>query len=224
MMDERRHGPAPQGGTLKMLRSTRSVLVVTAAVAAAACASTSFQSSWKNPAAEPGNFKGKKVAALVVSKEEGVRYGAEDALARELTARGMVGIAAYSLIPKELIQDKDKAKEFLEKADVAGVVAMRVVGKDKEISSSPGGYWGGPAYATFWGAGYYGYGWGGVYSPGYIQTDTVVIVETLVYSLPQNKLVWAGQSETTNPSKVGPFIQELVSKAVAEMKKQGLVR
>jgi hypothetical protein len=207
-----------------MLRATRSALVATAAVAAAACASTSFHSTWKNPAAEPGNFKGKKVVALIVSKDEGVRYGAEDALARELTARGMVGIAAYTLIPRELVQDKDKAKEFLEKADVTGVVAMRVVGKDKEISSSPGGYWGGPAYATFWGAGYYGYGWGGVYSPGYIQTDTIVIVETLVYSLPQNKLVWAGQSETTNPSKVGPFIKELVSKAAAEMKKQGLVR
>jgi hypothetical protein len=208
-----------------MLRSTRSVLVVTAAVAAAACASTSFQSSWKNPAAEPGNFKGKKVVALIVSKEEGVRYGAEDALARELTARGMVGIAAYTLIPKELVQDKEKAKEFLEKANVVGVVAMRVVGKDQQITQSAGGmYWGGPAYATFWGAGYYGYGWGGVYSPGYIQTDTIVIVETLVYSLPQNKLVWAGQSETTNPSKVGPFINELVTKAGAEMKKQGLIR
>jgi hypothetical protein len=202
----------------------RSALVTAAAATAVACASTSFNSTWKNPAAEPGNFKGKKVAALIVSKEEGVRYGAEDALARELTARGAVGIAAYSLIPKELIQDKDKAKEFLEKADVAGVVAMRVVGKDKEISSSPGGYWGGPAYATFWGAGYYGYGWGAVYSPSYIQTDTIVIVETLVYSLPQNKLVWAGQSETTNPSKVGPFIQELVRKAAAEMEKQGLIR
>ena len=85
-----------------MLRSTRSALVVTAAVAAAACASTSFVSTWKNPAAEPGNFKGQKVAALVMSTDQAVRFGAEDALARELTARGAVGIAAYSLIPKEL--------------------------------------------------------------------------------------------------------------------------
>ena len=195
------------------------------AVAAVASASTKFHSTWKAPGAEPQSFKGKKVAALIVSKEEGVRYGAEDALARELTARGAVGIAAYTLIPKELVQDKEKAKEFLEKANVVGVVAMRVVGKDQQITQSSGGmYWGGPAYATFWGAGYYGYGWGGVYSPGYIQTDTIVIVETLVYSLPQNKLVWAGQSETTNPSKVGPFIHELVQKAGAEMKKQGLIR
>ncbi len=207
-----------------MSRSAKLALVLAASVVVAACATTTFHSTWKAPGVQPGNFKGKKVAALIVSKEEGVRYGAEDALARELTARGAVGIAAYSLIPKELVQDKEKAKEFLEKAQVAGVVAMRVVGKDKEISSTPGGYYAGPAYATFWGAGYYGYGWGAVYSPGYVQTDTIVIVETLVYSLEQDKLVWAGQSETTNPEKVGPFIKELVAKAAAEMKKQGLIR
>ena len=208
-----------------MFRSMRSALVVTAAVAAAGCASTSFNSTWRNPAAQPGSFKGKKVAALIVSKEEGIRYGAEDALARELTARGIVGIAAYTLIPKELVQDKDKAKEFLEKANVVGVVAMRVVGKDQQVTQSAGGmYWGGPAYATFWGGGYYGYGWGGVYSPGYMRTDTIVTVEILVYSLEQDKLVWAAQSETTNPEKVGPFIKELVAKAAAQMQKEGLVR
>ena len=207
-----------------MSRATWSGAVVAAATAVA-CASTSFQSSWKAPGAGPLNFKGKKVAALVVSKEEGVRYGAEDYLAREITARGAVGVAAYSVIPKELIQDKEKAKEFLEKANVVGVVVMRVVGKDQEISSSAGTYWGAPSYATFWGTGaYYGYGWGGVYDPGYLRTDTIVMVETLVYSLEQNKLVWAGQSKTTNPEKVGPFIQELTAKAAAELKKQGLIR
>jgi hypothetical protein len=197
---------------------------VAVAMAAVASGSTKFHSTWKAPGAEPLNFKGKKVAALIVSKEEGVRYGAEDALARELTARGAVGIAAYTLIPKELIQDREKAKEFLEKANVAGVVAMRVVGKDKEITSSPGAYWGAPYYSSFWGPGYWGWSWGGVYEPGYLRTDTIVIVETLVYSLSQNKLVWAAQSETTNPSKVGPFIQELVKKAAKDLKKQGLIR
>jgi hypothetical protein len=208
-----------------MSRATRAGLAGALVVAAIGCATTSFNSVWKAPDAGPLNFKGKKVAALIVSKEEGVRYGAEDALAREITARGAVGIAAYSLIPKELTQDKEKAKEFLAKAGVAGVVAMRAVGKEQEISSSPGGYyWGGPAYATFWGGGYYGYGWGGVYSPGYVRTDMIMHVEILVYSLDQDKLVWAARSETTNPEKVGPFIKELTAKAAAEMKKQGLIQ
>ncbi len=207
-----------------MSSSFKAVTAAAACVALAACASTTFNSTWKAPGAGPLNFKGKKVAALVVSKEEGVRYGAEDALAREITARGAVGIPAYSLIPKELTQDKEKAKEFLAKAGVAGVVAMRAVGKEQQLSSSPATYYGGPYYATFWGGGYYGYGWGGVYDPGYLRTDTIVYVEILVYSLDQDKLVWAARSETTNPSKVGDFIKELTAAAANEMKKQGLIQ
>jgi len=207
-----------------MSSTTRAGLVAAATLAAAACTSTTFQSTWKAPGAGPLNFKGKKVAALVISKEEGVRYGAEDALAQEITRQGAVGVAAYGLIPKELTRDKEKAKEFLAKAGVAGVVAMRAVGKDQQISSSPASYYGGPYYATFWGGGYYGWGWGGVYDPGYVRTDTIVYVETLVYSLEQDKLVWAGRSQTTNPSKVGDFIKELTAKAAGEMKKQGLIK
>ena len=208
-----------------MSSSMKAGLVAAAGLAAIACASTTYNSSWKNPAAEgPLNFKGKKVAALVLSKEEGVRYGAEDALAREITAQGAIGIAAYGLIPKELTQDKEKAKEFLAKANVAGVVAMRAVGKEQQLSSSPAMYYGGPTYATFWGGGYYGWGWGGVYDPGYLRTDTIVYVETLVYSLEKDKLVWAGRSQTTNPSKVADFIKELTAGAAKEMKKQGLIK
>jgi hypothetical protein len=215
-------GPAEEEHST-MSAAKKSTGALAAVALTVACASTSFQSTWKAPDAQKLGFKGHKVAALVVSKEEGVRYGAEDALARELSALGVVGIPAYSLIPKELVQDKEKAKEFLEKAQVKGVVAMRVVGREKELTQTSGTYWGGPAYATFWGAGYYGYGWGAVYDPGYLRTDTIVTVETLVYSLEQDNLVWAAQSQTTNPEKVGPFIKELVSKSVSELKKQGLV-
>ena len=56
-----------------------------------------------------------------------------------------------------------------------------------------------------------------------IYTDTIVTVETLVYSMKQNKLVWAGQSQTTNPSKVDAFVKEVVTAAAKEMKKQGLL-
>ena len=206
-----------------MLRSRLAVLVGSALVVTA-CASTQYNSTWKAPGAAPLSFKGRKVAALVISKEEDARYEAESALAREITARGAIGIPAFNLIPKEIVRDKEKAKEFLEKANVAGVVAMRVVGQHEEVTGSIGGYYSGPNYATFWGSGYYGWGWSGVYAPGYLMTDTVVTVETLVFSLEQDKLVFAARSESTNPSKVGPFIKELAAGAAAEMKKQGLIQ
>jgi len=61
--------------------------------------------------------------------------------------------------------------------------------------------------------------WGGTE----IRTDTIVSVETLVYSLRQNKLVWAGQSQTTNPGKVDGFVREIATAAAQEMRKQGLI-
>ena len=40
-------------------------------------------------------------------------------------------------------------------------------------------------------------------------------VETLVYDLRTDKLVWAGKSQSTNPSRVDALIKELVSAAAA---------
>ncbi len=203
----------------------RAGLVAAAAlVAVVAFAGTKFTSTWKAPDAQALNFKGKKVAALVIHNEQSVRYGSEDVLAQEITKRGAIGIPAYGLIPKELMKDKEKAKEFVQKANVAGIIAMRVVNQAKDVTST-GGYWGATYYSSFWaGGGYYGYAWGGVYDPTYIRTDTVVSVETLVYSMDQDKLVWGGLSETTNPSKVGDFIRDLTKKVASELKKEGLIR
>jgi hypothetical protein len=208
-----------------MTRTVKAHVALAMVMAVECAAGTTFSSKFRNPEAGPLNFKGKKVVALVMSEDESIRYASEDALARELTARGAVGIPAYTLIPKELTRDKAKAKEFVDKAGVVGVVAMRVAGKDTEVSSTPGGYWGGANYSSFWaGGGYYGWAWGGVYEPSYVRTDTVVSIEILVFSLGQDKLAWAGRSETVNPKKVGPLIKDLTGKVASELKKEGLIR
>jgi hypothetical protein len=204
-------------GEIVLRIMTRSALIVGAAAILTSCATTSLQSTWKNPAAARLDLKGRKVAAVVLIDEQALRYAAEDALAGEITAHGGVGIPAYTLVPKEQIRDKDKAREVFASAGVEGVVAMRPVAKEKALTGS---FWGAPQYASFFGPGF----WGGGLGEGYLRTDTILVVETLVYSLPQNALVWASQSETTNPSNIGPFIHELTKTVGTEMAKQGLLR
>jgi hypothetical protein len=206
-------------------------ILCAAAVSLAACAaSTKFSSTWKAPDVQGVSFQGQKVAALVFSSEESTRLGAEGELARELTRRGVNGIPAYNLLPPNQTKgmDKEKAKALFTAAGIQGVVVMRALGAEKEISSSAGGVYspyGAPYYGSFWGGGgYWGYGWGAVYDPGYLRTDTIVNVETLVYDLKADKLIWAGKSQTTNPERVDTMIKELVASAAAEMKKQGLIK
>jgi hypothetical protein len=187
-----------------------------------ACASTRINSSWKAPDARPMTLApGDKVVAMIVSPNEATRRAAEAALATELDKRGLKGIPAYTLIPTEEIKDKDKAKARIEEAGAAAVVVMRVTNAKQEISAS-GPMYVGPSYGGFWG-GYYGYGWGAAYSPGYLRTDTIVYIETLVYDLKQDKLIWAGQSDTMNPTSAESLVKELAQVSVAEMKKQGVI-
>jgi hypothetical protein len=206
-----------------MLRRTltTALLAAAAAVTLTACSTTSsFHSTWQNPAAETLDLRGRKVAALVLHENEALRCAAEDALAREITVHGAVGVPAYTLLPREAVHDKDKAKLLLEQAQVEGVVAMRAVAWNKALLPNLGTSWGSPQCGSFWGPEFWS--WSGDYD-GSLRPDTVLIVETLVYSLSQNKLVWASQSQTTNPLKVGPVIHELSRRIGAEMEKQGLL-
>jgi hypothetical protein len=213
-------------------RLNPSTAVVAGAFALASCATTTFNATWKNPEAQPVQLAGARVAAVVVTPNDTARHAAEDALVRELNARGARGVASYSFLSTESLKEKDRdksraaAKGDFEKAGVDGAVVMRVVSADKEVTYQPGmvytpGVWGSPYYGSFWG--YYG-GWGMAYDPGYLRTDTIVLVETTVYSLKQDKMLWGGMSETVNPSKADALMKELANGVAQEMRKAGLLQ
>jgi hypothetical protein len=201
------------------------VLIAVAAVALFAvhltAASPSFTSTWKAAAASGVTFIGKKVAALVITSDDNLRIAAEEQLVRELDARRLDGVATYRMAPREVLGSSEQARPWFERAGVEGVVALRPVSLDKQVTYTPS-VWTTSSYSTLWG--YYGYGWTGVYSPGGTRVDTTLLVETLVYSVPLDTLLWAGVSRTTNPKDAPAFITELIKAAVKELKKQRLVK
>ncbi len=189
----------------------------------AACGgATRFSSTWVDPAAGPTDWDGQKVVAFVLSTRDSIRLGAEESLARELTSRGAQGVAGHTLVPRDVTEDQDRVRELLSSAGVVGAVVMRVVSQTQQISSSPGTVWyTGSYYPSFYG--YWGYGWNAMYQPGQIRSDTIVSIETLLYSVEEDKLLWAGLSKTTNPENIPKFINQLVGAAGKEIRKTGLV-
>jgi hypothetical protein len=204
-----------------MNRTAGATLIVILA-AASLSAAPKFLSTWKAPGAAGITFAGKKVAALVISNDDSLRMSGEEALVRELEARGMKGVAAYRIVPREELQSADRARGWFERAAVEGVVALRPVSSEKRHTYTSPTVWANPYYGSLWG--YYGYGWGAVYIPGSEREDTIVVVETLIYSVPRNELVWAGASETKNPKTLQRFIADLAKETTEQLKKQGLVR
>jgi hypothetical protein len=189
----------------------------------ASAASTKFVSTWSNPTAGSLGQAGKRVAAFVLSSDETMRQGPEETLATEMRRRGIDCLAGYTVLPGELAKDLEKAKAFVKKSGVTGAILMRVVGKEEQTRYTPATVWySAPHYSSFWG--YWDYGWSAVYTPGYLTSETILSVETMVYSVEKDMLLWAGKSETTNPKDVRKFVKDLVDAAGKEMRKAGLVR
>jgi hypothetical protein len=155
----------------------------------------------------------------------------------------------YSLMAKTPLENEAEAKAAIEAAGVKGIVVMRPMGRRQKVETEE--VYSSPYYGSYWG-GYYGYGWGSPYmtpasyaiasnphDPAYnaptiyvadgptketvTTTTEIVEVEVLVYSLKQNRLVWAGRSETTEVEKLDPFVTQLAAKTVQEMGEAGLL-
>jgi len=202
-------------------RTTLTTAAIALTAVAALSAAVRFTSTFKSIDAGSVSFAGKKVAALVISNDDSLRIAGEESLVRELSARGMQAVATYRIAPKEELRRPETARPWFERANVEGVVIVRPDGADTRQVYTPG-IWLSPNYGTFWG--YYGYGWGSVYVPGSVEKETLVVVETTIYSLPRNQLLWAAVSETKNPRDLRAFVEELTKESVEEMQKQGLAR
>ena len=180
-----------------MRRLTAASSIVLLWLSSASAAKPTFTHTWKAPGAEGIGYAGKKVVGLVVSNDMPLRMSTEEALARELTAKGVQGIAAYRVIPAEEVRDANVARTWFERAGASGVVVMRLVDLTKETIPSVMVWQSVPYYGSLWS--YYPYAWGSTFdiTPG--RTDLKVVVETLVFDVGGNKLLWAGTSESTNP-------------------------
>ena len=186
---------------------------------------TAFIESWKDPDAQPLNLKGEKVVAVVMLQDPKARRRAKDALAKEITKLGAKGVAMYTIAPAGVTpkEGESQTRAVVESIGAKGVVVMRPVDVNHRAvqTATPssndvyGGYWGG----------YYGIGWADPWVTEFtpdMHTDLVVTVESFVFSLPQNKMVWTGTTETINPKNAEKFVRTLATDIAKEMKSLGL--
>jgi hypothetical protein len=203
-----------------MRRILATAVVATIAIGGGDVFAGKLKSSWKAPGLQPTSYAGKKVATLVITDDLNIQMSGEEALARELEARGVLATPTYRLIPREELKSAEKVQAWLTRGTFEAVVVMRVVSAEKEVSYNPvmfsSGY-----YTTF--GGYYGYGYSSVTAVGKPSTDMVVTIEALIFSVADGKLLWASVSEKTNPKGAGPLVKELVKDITSEMKKEGLL-
>jgi len=198
-------------------------LVMGLTLLVACTTSTTLTSTWKAPEAQTISPIGKTIAVVFVTNDENLRRTGENAVVADLFTRGARGFGTYYLLPGEQHLDAETAEARLRAAGANAVVMMRVVGKDQRIIYTPGTIIT-PPYRGF--RPYWSMGWRTVYQPGSLQTETIVSVETLVYSLAAeqtSQLLWASTSRTTNPSGLNALVREVAGATGRAMVREGFL-
>jgi len=187
--------------TRSQIRSSILVCAAGLTLTIAGCASTDMTSTWTDPSAKGASLS--KVAVVCLSKDPGLRRMAEDTAASQLV--GAQAVPSYQVLGDIDLKDREAVKAKLREQGFQGVLLMRLAGVKEQVSPV--------SYGTF--DGYYGWASGAVYDPAYLQTDTIVHVISSLYSMPDDKLIWSGVSQTFDPASAKSLMND-VSKAVAK--------
>jgi hypothetical protein len=178
---------------------------------AAGCRSTNFATTWKDPAVDHLAFK--DVVVVVLNSTPAERRAQEDVIVAQI--KRTKATPSYQLLSDEELKDVPAAKQKIIDAGFDGAVVLRLVSKEQETTYVPAQ----TNWDSQWNApNYYGT------TQGRVVTDTVVRAEVDLYSVPQGRLLWAGSSDTLNPTGAAEFAKEVAEAAAAELKKQGLIQ
>ena len=193
------------------------LILGSAVVLLAACApATELTNTWKDPSAQGVKFN--KIVAICQCRDEATRRTVEDQLAKRIQRT----TPSYTLIGDQELRDPETAKAKVKEAGFDGAIVLQLANVDRQTTYVPGQpYVVAAPYTSMWGG--WGYGWSAVYDPGYVREDQYVDFNTYVYSVADEKLIWASRSQTDNPSSVPELIDEVIDANAAAMKKQGVI-
>lgn len=205
---------------MKISRSLISrVLLASATLCLAGCQSSSVVDTWKAP--DLTKLSIRKVMVVTPTPDGVLRRSVEDAMKAQITRAEC--ITSYSLLGAEAnLRELGKMMATLKAAGVDHVVVCRLISDRTEINSSPSG--GVPdAYRTF--RGYYGDRYAlrpFYYDSVHLTVDRVIQIETNIYEVAGERLVWSAATRHANPTSVQDLIQEAATDIRAVLAKQGL--
>ena len=211
-----------KGRMIMLWNKTRGfVILVAVSVLFTSCVSstgTNIVQSWKDPTARPIEFK--KVMFFYLEKDRTVRGFAEEEFVRKV--KGTTVVPSIALFAEVAPKDVDKMKDQLRAQGFDGGVLMRIARVDEVTRQEPGIH---PGFQSSFGD-YYGYWWS--YAPagysGQMVKERTIRVETVVYALDEDKLVWAGISETENPEGIKDLVAEVIDAVAKSLREKGLLK
>jgi hypothetical protein len=198
-----------------------------------ACSGPEMTGSWTS-----SDFAGpiKKVYIVGITKSEMNRRVFEDSFTNHLFSMGMSSEASYrDFLTIGEVNREALAKKMAER-DCDTVLLTKLIGQRKETvvtpgrtyGYSPGPYYGGygryarPVHYNTWG-GYYRHPHDVFYEPPTTNELIILTVESVMYDLKTEQLIWSAQYEAVVEGGLDKMVQNFVNAASKDLKGKGFI-
>jgi len=202
---------------MKKLFYTFSLIAITLL---SSCNSTKIISSWRDSEKQLHKGDWKKVLVVALLRNETNRHRTEDEMVKYLNGRG---ITSYSYLSETFDRNDEAALRAKVKQDgFDAAVTLRLIDVEKEKVYAPEQHYMYPAYYNDFSRYYYRnltyYN-----TPSYYTVTKKFIIETVIYSIPDDKIIWSGITETYNPQNVEKLTDEIARAIHRKMLDEGFV-
>lgn len=204
-------------------------LLALSALAACNKTQTNITQSYRNPGFEETVFK--KLFVIGVAQDHESRQAFENAFTSAIADQGGTSLASWSVLPNTEQLSEEELRAAIESGEFDGVLITRLLSVDHENTAytAPSTY-NNPRTRYYtgggWGYGFYGfYGttFTQVHEPGYFDTSTTLRLETNLYSVATDGLVWTTQSETIDPESIADARSSISAAVAQKLKEERLI-
>lgn len=193
----------------------------------ACAASTEITGVWRNP--EVANKSYNNICIAAITENATNKQVVEQEMSNSLKMKGVKSTRISDILPYKFTGNQNEKDIILEKTRENkndGILTFALVKQKEETRYVPGSAGYAPAsaygyYGSF--GGYYGYYGARMYDPGYYTQDEVYFIETNLYDVATEKLVWSVQSKTYNPSGINQFAQDFTRTITNQLVKSKVI-
>jgi len=185
------------------------------------CANTKLTSVWMDQQKAGQSFN--DILVIGIGEEEHNRRLFEEEFTTQLSAAGIESEVSYKILPQGTVINRDTVVAAIEGKNIDAVIVTHLVGVDEEtVYRTSMDYR--PTYGYYNGLyNYYPHVHTYVHQPGYYTTHEVVKLETNLYEVSTEELVWSAQSRSFAPESAKEVIDDLVKLVIKDMKDKGLI-
>jgi len=198
----------------------RPLIVLLVLLLSACVTNVQVTNSWRDADYRGGIFR--RVLVMGFGDDGANRRVFEDQFVAVLRAAGVDAVPSYTLVSGLSASDLPRVKEVVARSGADGVLTTRLVGVDRRVGVYPAQ----PVFVPAVGyrrGGFYGYYSSVVVMPPSTYNYDVVTLETNLWQVVGERLVWSGSTESFAPDNVREASAEFADVIVKALRAQGLL-